>query len=102
MAGEVSFGDLFTADPRQGERVVVAVHPGDLKDLLLAQALKQGVEQREGQLDGSAQLPQGGCSFGVNIAEHQVLGHGLGYVQFLRFGRSFWEKRELGVLWFML
>ena len=84
MAGEVSFGDLFTADPRQGERVVVAVHPGDLEELLLAQALEQGVQQREGQLDGSSQLPQGGCSFGVNMAEHQVLNHGLGYVQFTR------------------
>ena len=36
------------------------------------------MQQREGELDGPAQLPQGGCPLGVNVAEHQVLGHGHG------------------------
>jgi hypothetical protein len=92
-AGGVSFDGLFTADPRQGGRVVVAFHPGVLEDLLLPHALELGMKQREGQLDGPAKIPHGGCSFGVNVAEHKILGHGHGYVQFLGCGRGFWEKR---------
>ena len=44
MADEQSFGGLGTADPRQGERVIVAVHPGDLEELLLAYALNRVCE----------------------------------------------------------
>ena len=72
MADEEPFGGLLTADPRQGEHVVVAVHPGDLEELLLAHTLEQRVQQREGQLEGPAQLPKGGCPLGVKVAEHQV------------------------------
>jgi hypothetical protein len=101
-AGGVSFDGLFTADPRQGERVIVAIQLRDLEELLPAYALTQLVQHYEGQLDGPAQQPQKGCPFGVEIAEHQVFGHGHGYVQFIRRGRNFWEQRELGVLWFLL
>jgi hypothetical protein len=69
MADEQSFGGQFTADPRQGEGVIAPIQPRDLEEVLLAQAMEQGAQHREGQLDGPAQLPQEGCPFGVEVAE---------------------------------
>ena len=43
--------------------------------------------------------PAGRMPLGVNVAEHQVLGHGHGYVQFSGVA-GLLGRRKLGVLWF--
>jgi hypothetical protein len=89
MADEEPFGSLFPPQAGEREHVIVAIHPGDLEELQLPHALEKRVQQRKGKLEGAAELPQRRPSLGVKVAEHQVLRHGDGDVQFLRFQRGF-------------